>query len=746
MVMQPDLKAEFAKIVFPGYGFFGAKPETKLRLPVDDVVDSLEISIQSGKKSYLNILDVEIFDKSGKKLSLPDICESARLSTSLDDNKSLDAIPVFKSKRLIHTALERRPRLEVFFKKPVAISRIDIVNRPGVLGARTRYIVVSAWKGENEVLHYKNAGDSLLLTKLKSFEDRLGVKIDKELRGLNEVYVEANAFRERIAEAVISGEIECTAFELMALLPVYDEDPIVGNATLIFMGVLTAKFTLQSKSLHTKAFIEFKGIMSSPQRISAMEVYATKYLKIQETDYPDLVIGKHKIGFSGILADKDEYKKVIHIVQKQLAEWNHESLICYGTLLGAVRDKQFIPHDDDVDMLYFDKSKSQEEMMQDRLVVLQKFKGAGYKIWDSGTNFHVTPKGYSVGIDLFPCFTKGKKTSLMMQKYLYRMIPTSLLKPIGSIELYGEIYPAPNKPEEFLEERYGKTWPVSDPYYEWPWPLNNPKDWPRRAKTRDLVAKRTLVVGWGQHIGPGGKSPPKNSKSLIETGVKQKFDAIEVDTRLSKDNVFVLGHDDIIHGENGKKIKISDHTAKQLSKFSLGKHKSKDNTIISLKTSLKTIDNKLVMLDPRTNVSNYKALRKTVDSSGYDAGKILFCGYGDDGVKALIEHFPESVILYKYYGSQASIDDYVLDELVEKQVDGLMLFWPMHYEDFAPFMKRLKARNLQILFYVHGSWPSRGEVDNSDESLKRMIEAGVDYVTTTASNAPSFKKLVKQSY
>lgn len=274
---------------------------------------------------------------------------------------------------------------------------------------------------------------------------------------------------------------------------------------------------------------------------------------------------------------------------------------------------------------------------------MQLFRDRDYRIWDSGTNFHVTPPGLRGGVDLFPCYRENGLVHMMMERWLYRSVPEDIILPTTKIGLYGRTLPAPANPEQLMVERYGETWHTPDPYHEWPWELGTQET----PIDRDLAPKptRTMRIAWGQHLGPGGYSPPKNSAAVIKEAIKCGFDAVEIDIREAGDGKFILAHDDlIVNGDD--KIVTSEHTTARLKKFRIG--------------------------------------------------------------------------------------------------DGIMLYWPLYYEDITDFMRAVNAYDLSALFYCHGSWPGRGEQDDPEVSFRKMIDAGVHFVTTTACDTKSFKLLGKR--
>ena len=72
-----------------------------------------------------------------------------------------------------------------------------------------------------------------------------------------------------------------------------------------------------------------------------------------------------------------------------------------------------------------------------------------------------------------------------------------------------------------------------------------------------------------------------------------------------------------------------------------------------------------------------------------------------------------------------------------------MLIWQLHDEDFSGFIDILRARDLRVLFYIHGgARPLRRYANDAALSLQNMIDARVHYITSTGLELPRFKELV----
>jgi len=143
---------------------------------------------------------------------------------------------------------------------------------------------------------------------------------------------------------------------------------------------------------------------------------------------------------------------------KQLCEKNHfHFFLAYGTLLGAIRENDFIEHDEDIDLgaLYDDK-----EVL---LSMLFELRENGFEVirWDDRGLMSIIRKGEYIDIYMFKPLTR------QLHAVCGAPFPKEFIDNQTIISFRGVDFYAPAEFEKNLEFFYGKNWktPVVDNDY-----------------------------------------------------------------------------------------------------------------------------------------------------------------------------------------------------------------------------------------------------------------------------------------
>ena len=178
-----------------------------------------------------------------------------------------------------------------------------------------------------------------------------------------------------------------------------------------------------------------------------------------------------------LFGDRDASQMVpvldaMKIVLDALEKSGVEPFLAYGTLLGAVRDQNFIGHDSDADLGYVSRCHTPAEAAMESFRLQRKLQQMGFTIERySGIAFKVVVReadGRTRGLDVFGGFMREGALYLMGEVG----VPFSeeWLYPRSTATLADREFPVPAVPDRLLEAMYGPSWQVPDPAFQFTTP------------------------------------------------------------------------------------------------------------------------------------------------------------------------------------------------------------------------------------------------------------------------------------
>lgn len=147
-------------------------------------------------------------------------------------------------------------------------------------------------------------------------------------------------------------------------------------------------------------------------------------------------------------------KECLFLVKKLLDDRGIPFMLMLGTLLGAYRDGNFIPHDNDLDLGIYEID---DERMKSAIPDMYD---AGIKIcrFHYGIIYSFIYKGLICDIDVI----QDTKFPFKFRYYrvLTELVPKKLLLQYTTYEFLGSSFLIPQRVEDFLVYEYGKDWRV----------------------------------------------------------------------------------------------------------------------------------------------------------------------------------------------------------------------------------------------------------------------------------------------
>ncbi len=145
-----------------------------------------------------------------------------------------------------------------------------------------------------------------------------------------------------------------------------------------------------------------------------------------------------------------------------------EAFLNSGTLLGVIRDKRLIAHDDDIDLALLLKARNAADAAVEWRALGERLHAAGMleEGFTEGSRSIIKLKSQGAyQVDLFPCWVASGK--VYVYPHTYGELTRKDVFPTQACAVSGQ--PVPAEPEKMLQLNYGDGWHTPDEYFSFPW-------------------------------------------------------------------------------------------------------------------------------------------------------------------------------------------------------------------------------------------------------------------------------------
>lgn len=432
--------------LLPSLGFFGGTAADHLSVRVTEPVQELRLFLPAKQPGQLDLRGIQLA-KAGRPVHVdaPKVTIEQSSFAGSADNASFNG-PVRTTRQPGAWWVAR-------FDAPVDVDEVRVLNQLDHRGVRGQRLNVAVIGGDDtEIARCSVDSDKAVTATLRLIHDITSISIEPTDLASADAGTE---LRRRVVDELVArlgdGMQGRSAREhqlLFALIPTRAADVELTDNDLRLLGCLLAKERRRVSGASTSVR-SFGNVLNTRELLDRIEEATNEAAQMIGADPVTLT----RKGFRAGEVLKRRHAAYLQLLDRALVTirgLGFTPVLGSGTLLGAVRDGEFLPYDDDIDVLAHAPAESDWSKLADRV------REMGWEVRTHKSGFHLIDPESRLHIDVHPAPTDD---------------PDALL-PVSTVMLRGRAYPAPADPKAILEARYGSGWSSPDRYYGWPWPLD----------------------------------------------------------------------------------------------------------------------------------------------------------------------------------------------------------------------------------------------------------------------------------
>ena len=209
------------------------------------------------------------------------------------------------------------------------------------------------------------------------------------------------------------------------------------------------------------AALQNEKALSAEQKCRLRAAISKQYLYAQELEWSGHGVWKSFRFWS--LAEKVEYLHWANEVVRSLKKITPYVTFGFGSVLGFVRENDFIPHDDDMDLLVALPATESSTFAEAKKLLMDHVAREGFNVYNENMT-HFT----SERVDVFIGFIESNESVSWFPSKSGNLKLTDVF-PTSTIEILKVPVEIPGKPEHYLEVTYGPNWRDPDSNWKHPW-------------------------------------------------------------------------------------------------------------------------------------------------------------------------------------------------------------------------------------------------------------------------------------